>query len=70
MAAKEENAQKQLLLRLFPEVEELKSVSTEDWQEEYSKIIKNYINSLQNPVAKLQAQIQHYKNTINETVSL
>lgn len=82
--SKEQEAQKQFVLRLFPEIEDLKSVPSEHWQEQVYSLIRNYIISLQTSqnqlkpptspqkavdVSKLQAQIQYYKNIIDETVS-
>lgn len=71
-------------MRLFPEIDELKYVSADGWQEEYASIIKNYVIDLQNSrneqvnppsptyteeVAKLEAQVKHYKTIIDDTVS-
>lgn len=82
--SKEQEAQKQFILRLFPEIVDLKAVSSEDWQEEFGTLIKNYIKNLKSSqnkhsppaspqpsqdVAKLQNEIQRYKKTIDDTVS-
>lgn len=83
--SREQEAQKQFMLRLFPEIDGLRSVSSENWQEEFGTLIRNYIDSLQRnqskpsppsspqntqDIVKLQAQNQYYKNIIDETVSI
>lgn len=76
---KEQDSQKQFIQRLFPEIDGLKTVTSDDWQTEFGKLIRNYISNFQNQqrqspqktqdVTKLHAQIQHYKNIIDDTVS-
>ncbi|KAG5890213.1 hypothetical protein JTB14_028755 [Gonioctena quinquepunctata] len=78
---KEQDSQKQFIQRLFPDIEGLSTVTTEDWHAECGKFIQNYVNNLkiqqnQTPpsspqksqeIAKLETQLQHYKNIIDDT---
>ncbi|XP_076259142.1 uncharacterized protein LOC143195656 isoform X18 [Rhynchophorus ferrugineus] len=76
---KEEDAQKQFLQRLFPTLEDLKAVSAQTWQQEYERVITDYLKELQDKpavtiscqdqneeVARLKAQILHYKSVIDD----
>lgn len=76
--------------RLFPEIEDLKAVNSDDWQDKYAQLINNYVSKLKerqkqnsspassptsspqksSEVAKLQSQLLHYKNIIDDTVSV
>lgn len=77
---KEQDSQKQFIQRLFPEIVALKSAaSNEDWQQEFGRLIENYLENLKKkPSPKkesvsddssLRLQVVKYKNIIDETVS-
>ncbi|KAJ8925632.1 hypothetical protein NQ315_009477 [Exocentrus adspersus] len=76
--AKERDSQKEFIQRLFPEIEDLHVITSDDWQTEFGKSIRNYISNLKEKsapssmntsqsVEKLQAQLQHYKTIIDDT---
>ncbi|KAJ8944172.1 hypothetical protein NQ314_009534 [Rhamnusium bicolor] len=71
--AKEQDSQKEFIQRLFPEIEGLQAVSSEEWQTEFGKLIKIYVSNLKTQqknrsqdVSKLEVQLQHYKNSYVE----
>ncbi|XP_018576892.1 ribosome-binding protein 1 isoform X3 [Anoplophora glabripennis] len=76
---KEQDSQKEFIQRLFPEIEDLQVATAEDWQAEFGKLIRNYVSDLKKQqtrprspensqnTAKLQAQLQHYKDIIDDT---
>ncbi|XP_049819728.1 calponin homology domain-containing protein DDB_G0272472 isoform X3 [Aethina tumida] len=77
---KEQDSQKQFIQRLFPEIVALKSAaSNEDWQQEFGRLIENYLENLKKkPSPKkesvsddssLRLQVVKYKNIIDETES-
>ncbi|CAG9834958.1 unnamed protein product [Diabrotica balteata] len=83
--SKEQESQKQFMQRLFPDIEALKTLNAGDWQDQCAKLIEKYVRSLKeeqqhssqhsspqksSEVIKLQAQIEHYKNTIDDTEGL
>ncbi|XP_050505576.1 ribosome-binding protein 1-like isoform X9 [Diabrotica virgifera virgifera] len=83
--SKEQDSQKQFMQRLFPDIEALKTLNSSDWQDQCAKLIEKYVRSLKeeqqhssqhsspqksSEVIKLQAQIEHYKNTIDDTEGL
>ncbi|XP_072388598.1 uncharacterized protein alt isoform X10 [Diabrotica undecimpunctata] len=79
--SKEQESQKQFMQRLFPDIEALKTLNAGDWQDQCTKLIEKYVRSLKeeqqhsspqksSEVIKLQAQIEHYKNTIDDTEGL
>ncbi|KAL1512473.1 hypothetical protein ABEB36_002058 [Hypothenemus hampei] len=80
LKAKEQNAQKEFLQRLFPELSSLQSLATkENWLNEYELAIRDHITQLQsNPATletsekspeliKLQNEVLKYQKIIDET---
>ncbi|CAH1127676.1 unnamed protein product [Ceutorhynchus assimilis] len=71
--SREQNAQKEFIQRLFPEIDSLKTVSSTDWQNKYEQAIREHISQLQKTVsetsetAKLQKEVQVYKKVLDET---
>lgn len=70
---KEQNAHKQFLQRLFPDVEVTETESFHQWQNDFEKAVRAHFASSQPDnavdVAKLHSEVQHYKQIIDETVN-
>ncbi|CAH0551245.1 unnamed protein product [Brassicogethes aeneus] len=74
---KEQDSQKQFIQRLFPEIEELKSISAkENWQSEFEKLITKHLESIKTVKETtkdateenlLKMQVANYKSIIDET---
>ncbi|XP_044746115.1 ribosome-binding protein 1 [Coccinella septempunctata] len=66
------DSQKKFLSRLLPEVNGLEDISSEKWEEECSKLVTNYLETLKKNASNestenLQARIEHYQNVIKNT---
>lgn len=83
---KEQQNQVKFIGTLFPEIDALKHLASSDnWQNETSKLIKCYINNLQSKqttvermessddseeIAQLKAQLQYYKKLFDDTANV
>lgn len=76
---KERDSHKEFLQRLFPNLEGLKSVSVDDWQPEYQRLILQHVSDLEKQtsvavstgdqgeeVAKLKREILRYQSIIDD----
>lgn len=69
------DSQKKFLSRLLPEVNGLEDISSEKWEEECSKLVSNYLETLKKVASNeltenLQSEIEHYQSVIKNTVSI
>lgn len=68
----EQRANKQFIQRLFPEISVPANTTQDQWFNDVEKAIEHHVTALQDSknadITKLEAELQHYKTIIDDTV--